>query len=200
MGKIAIDTVLLPDEAMMDRAIEANRQLVEEFGRKIVLDKQTCLPHISLAMGCIHQDDIATALTLLAGISQEISLPQLTVISVRSSTNAVGETVSTYEVENTEQLQLLHERVMETLAPYLTSDVTAQMLYEPAEVSDSTLLWIKNYREKSSFAKFFPHITVGYGRLDGISAPVKFSVSKLALCHLGNHCTCRKVLGAIAAG
>lgn len=184
----------------MDRAVEANRRLVEEFGRKIVLHKKTCLPHISLAMGCIQTDDIATALTLLPGISQDISLPQLTVIGVRSSTNSLGETVSTFEVEKTEQLQLLHERVMETLAPYLTSDVTAQMLYEPAEVSESTLLWIENYRQKSSFAKFFPHITVGYGRLNDVSAPIKFSVSKLALCHLGNHCTCRKVLGAVAAG
>ena len=58
MSKRAVDVVLLPGEAMADKAIEANRELVEKFGEKIVLDKEKCLPHISLAMGCIEDEDI----------------------------------------------------------------------------------------------------------------------------------------------
>ena len=54
----------------------------------------------------------------------------------------------------------------------------------------------KNYPEKSSFENFFPHITIGYGEINNFSFPIIFSVSKLALCHLGNHCTCRKILAS----
>jgi hypothetical protein len=194
---MAIDVVLLPDEAMMDKAIEANRRLVCKHGEKIVLNKQICLPHISLAMGCIEQGDVGTARTVLSVITSKVSLDQLTVTGVRTSTNSLGEEVSVFEVEKIHELQLLHEQVMEGLAPYLTCDVTAQMLYEPSEVGESTLLWIESYREESSFAHFFPHITIGYGRLNDFSCPMRFSVTELALCHLGNHCTCRKVLTSI---
>jgi 2'-5' RNA ligase len=197
MTKIAVDAILLPDEAITDKAIEANRQLVGKHGEKIVLNKKTCLPHISLAMGCIDQAEVDAVHTVLSTIADKTSLGQLTVTGVRASTNSLGETVSVLEVEKTHELQLLHEQVMQGLTPHLTHDVTAQMLYDPAQIGESTLLWIKSYREKSSFANFFPHITVGYGRLDEFAAPTVFDVTTLALCHLGNHCTCRKVLVSI---
>ncbi len=74
----------------------------------------------------------------------------------------------------------------------------------PPEAGESTLLWIKHYPEKSSFENFFPHITIGYGEIDDYSfgsrkagsLPMRFTASKLALCHLGNHCTCRKILAS----
>jgi hypothetical protein len=91
---------------------------------------------------------------------------------------------------------LLHEKVMVELATYLSPDVTADMLYDPAEVGQSTLLWIKNYRAKSGFENFFPHITIGYGETKNLSFPIKFTASPLALCHLGSHCTCRKILAS----
>ena len=58
MGRIAVDVVLLPDETMTDKAIEMNAKLVKQFGSEIVLHKEKCLPHISLAMGCIDEEDI----------------------------------------------------------------------------------------------------------------------------------------------
>jgi hypothetical protein len=68
------------------------------------------------------------------------------------------------------------------------------MIYGDQEVAESTLLWIKNYREKVSFENFFPHITIGYGQIESRVPQIIFAPSELALCHLGNHCTCRKVL------
>jgi hypothetical protein len=37
MSRIAVDVVLLPDEAMTDKAIEINAELVKKFGNEIVL-------------------------------------------------------------------------------------------------------------------------------------------------------------------
>ena len=196
MSRIAIDVVLLPDAGMTERAIQANRELVRQYGEKIVLDKQKCLPHISLAMGCLDQGDLTAAAGLLKDIAEQNPLPELQVIGVRTSTNSAGEKASILEVEKTEELLRLHEEVMETFAPYLSRDVTRDMLYDPAEAAESTLLWIKNYREKSSFENFLPHITIGYGEAENGPFPIRFSASELALCHLGNHCTCRKVLAA----
>lgn len=194
MDRKAVDVVLLPDETMMDRAIAANRELVKKTGEKIVLNKENCLPHISLAMGCVDENDIAAVGAVLKEIAEKTSLTELNVIGVQTSTNSVGEKVSVFEVEKTNELQVLHEEVIENLTPYLSYDATADMLYNPSEVGRSTLLWIKNYRAKSSFENFFPHITIGYGEIDDLSFPIKFRASPLALCHLGNHCTCRKIL------
>ena len=197
MGMKAVDVVLLPDEAMTDKAIEANAELVKKFGKKIVLNKENCLPHISLAMGCVDEEDIASVERILQSIAKECSLSDLTVSSVRSTLNSRGEAVSVFEVEKTEELQFLHKTVMERLAPYLSCDVTSDMVCAAGEVEESTLLWIKNYREKSSFDNFLPHITIGYGELSNFSFAMKFTASRLALSQLGNHCTCRKILVSI---
>jgi len=197
MGKKAVDVVLLPDEAMTGEAIEANAELVRNFGKKIVLNKKDCLPHISLAMGCIDEKDVVSVEVILQSIAKECSLGDLKVLGVQVSENSAGEKVSAFEVEKTKELQSLHETVMESLEPYLGRDVTAEEVNDE-EVAETTLSWIKNYREESSFAKFFPHITIGYGELDNLPPfPIKFAASRLALCHLGNHCTCRRVLASV---
>jgi len=196
MGRKAVDVVLLPMEAMMDKAIAVNAELVKKFGKKIVLNKENCLPHISLAMGGVDEKDIADVEKVLKRIAEQYSLRNLKVIGVGVSTNLVGERVSVFEVGKTEELQLLHEEVMEKLAPYLSCDVTADMI-AGAEAEESTLLWIKSYPAKSSFSNFSPHITIGYGEMNNFSFPIEFGVSKLALCHLGNHCTCREIILSI---
>ena len=190
MAKIAIDAVLLPSETMMDRAIEANRQLSD---KKIILDRGSCLPHVSLAMGCIEQSDIREIEGVLLQIAEQCTLDRLKIAGIHLATNSVGEKVSSFEIERSEALQSLHQEIMQTLKPYLTYDITGNMLLAPP-VGESTLRWISNYPEKSGFENFFPHITIGYGEIGVFSFPEEFSVSKLALCHLGNHCTCRKIL------
>ena len=191
MPRKAIDVVLLPNEAMTDRAIEANAELVEKFGAEIVLSKNNCLPHISLAMGCIDESDIPAVADVLDTIAKTNQLTKLKVIGVRTSGDA-----SVFEVQKTKELQSLHETVLNQVGPYLTSDVTPDMVYGGRPV-ESTLQWIRDYPEKSSFEKFFPHMTIGYGEMVSIPSPIDFTASALALCHLGNHCTCRDVLVSI---
>ena len=203
MAEIAVDVVLLPSEEMADKAIAANKELLKQCPDKIVLDKESCLPHISLAMGCINKRDIADIEKILQAIAKQSSLGQLSAIGIHTGTNSTGEQVSVLQIEKTETLQSLHEEVMEKLAPYFNYDVTADMVLSPPMASESTLAWIKNYSEKSSFEKFSPHITIGYGEINNFLFPpqgvlwtIKFTASKLALCHLGNHCTCRRILAS----
>lgn len=197
MSVKAVDVVLLPDDDLTCKAIKANAELVGKFGRKIVLDKESCLPHISLAMGYIDEKDIFVIGNILESIAKEHPLGDLIIVGVKSSENAAGEKVSVLEVEKTEELQLLHQVVMEKMKPYLSYNVTADMIYGDEEVAETTLRWIENYREKSSFDKFSPHITIGYGELSSFPLPMNFTASRLALCHLGNYCTCREALTSV---
>ncbi len=194
MTQIAVDVVLIPSEEIMNIAIQANRELLKQYPNKIILDRENCLPHISLAMGCINQRQTEDIEVIIQKITEEYSIGFLHIIDVHTNTNASGEKVSVLQIENTDQLQSLHEHVMITMKQYFSYDVTADMVLCDETVSESTLLWIKNYPIESSYEKFFPHITLGYGEIELESLPIKFNVSKIALCHMGNHCTCRKVL------
>jgi len=196
VSKIAVDVVLLPSDEMMDKAIQANAELVEKFGSEIMLNKENCLPHISLAMGCIDESDVTSIQNVLELVAKTSPLGDLIVTGIRTSINDRGEKVSVFEIEKTKVLQSLHEKVMRSVTPYFSHDVTSDMIYDQ-EVAQTSLLWIKNYPEKASFANFFPHITIGYGQIKNGPFPIKFSASRLALCHLGNHCTCRKILVSI---
>jgi len=197
MAKIAVDVVLLPSEEVTNQAIEANKKLLKQYADRIILDKENCLPHISLAMGCMDEQEIPDIEKILHTIAGKYNPGQLNVPGINIGTNSLGEKVSAFEVEKTENLQSLHEEVMQRMTPYFSYDVTAEMVLSPPLAGESTLFWIKNYPEKSAFDNFFPHITIGYGQLDDFSFRAEFTASKLALCHLGNECTCRKVLTAV---
>jgi 2'-5' RNA ligase len=196
MAKIAVDVVLLPSEEVTNRAIEANKGLLKRYADRIILDKEICLPHISLAMGCINELDITNIEKILKTIAEKYSPGLLNIIGINTGTNSLGEKVSAFEVKKTERLLSLHKEVMRRMKPYFSYDIKAEMVLWPPIACESTLLWIKNYPEKSAFENFFPHITIGYGQVDDFSFTAEFTASKLALCHLGNHCTCRKVLAA----
>ena len=193
----AIDIVLLPSEEMTDLVIKANRNLVENFGSEIVLNKQNTLPHISLVMGCIKQDDIAEIGQILARAAEGLETNRFEAVGVQISENIKGEQVSSLRLDNTAEVQRFHEELTEELSGFLSYDVTAEMVFDFPQVSETTLSWITNYRSQSSYSNFFPHITAGYGKLQGLKFPIVFEVSKLAMCHLGDHCTCREVLASV---
>ena len=199
-SKIAVDVVLLPPDEVMDKAIEVNQALIKTFDDKIVLNKQNCFPHISLAMGCINKDDIPKVCTVLKDIAEKFSPLALTISDIRTGTIPTDEKVSGFEIVKTTDLQLLHETVMSKLLQYFTYDVSLDMIYAlpNQQVEEVTTYWIKNYQKESSFERFCPHITIGIGEVEGetcgMNFPIKFNAPKLALCHLGNYCTCREIL------
>ena len=196
MAKIAVDVILLPLKEMTNQVIEANKGLLKQYADRIILDKENCLPHISLAMGCMDERDITDIEKILNTIAENYNPGQLSAIGINTGTNSLGEKVTAVEIKKTERLLSLHKEVMRRMMPYFSYNVAAEMVLSPPKACESTLLWIRNYPEKSAFENFFPHITIGYGQVDDFSFTAEFTASKLALCHLGNHCTCRKVLAA----
>jgi hypothetical protein len=200
VSRIAVDVVLLPDEAMTNLAIRINRQLTGGRRAAIVLNRHDCLPHISLAMGSMGAEDVARAEATLRGLAAHAAVKTLRVVGLASAGGDCAAMTSLLKVETTDGLQGFHSRVMTEMAPLLSREVTAEMVCDE-QVATSTLAWIARYREDASFERYDPHITIGFGRVETETAfPVTFQVTRLALCHLGNHCTCRKVLASTTLG
>lgn len=200
MGKIAVDVVLLLSQEMASQAIEANKRLLKQHTDQIILNHQNCLPHISLAMGCMDDRDVVNIGEILHKIAKRNNPGKLHILGINIGSDSIGETVSSFEVRKTEKLLSLHKTIMQEIEPYFSYDVTTQMLLSPPVAGEATLSWIENYPEKSAFENFFPHITIGYGQSIKLSFTAVFTASKLALCHLGNYCTCRKILASVDLG
>jgi len=196
MSRIAIDVALLPEARIARLAIEVNRKLVGG-GKGIVLDESACLPHISLAMGCMEGGQTDSIGRTLTAIARDCVLGELTMTGIVTVLNPAGEPNSLFAVAKTKALQTLHERIMMAMEPYMSREVTADMIWGDDEPAPSTLAWVRDYRKKAAFAAFFPHITIGYGTVaEPMTFPIGFVAPQLALCHLGNHCTCREVLAS----
>ena len=183
MGKIVIDVVLLPPEEIMDKAIEINNELKDD---KIVLNKENCSPHITLCMGVVEEDKLDEIKGILKQIAAESTQLSLEITGIEAKH-------STFEIKITDELQKLHEKIMNKLSPYLTYDATTDMCFSPPPVEEKTLFWIKNYKA-SSFENFHPHITLAVQKLENKELNIRFTASRFALYHLGNYCTCRKIL------
>ncbi|MFZ5391005.1 MAG: hypothetical protein ACOZAJ_01895, partial [Patescibacteria group bacterium] len=87
--------------------------------------------------------------------------------------------------------------IMTELDPYLSYKAGISDCLVPPEVNEKTLYWINNYKIKSSFNNFYPHITLGISKLQDKEVDINFIASRLAIGHLGNYCTCRKILDSV---
>jgi 2'-5' RNA ligase len=179
---------------MTDLVIGANARLVEKFHSDIVLDKNGCLPHISLAMGCVDSEKLPLLSQALEPLIENAPR-RLKSLGITKSFNSAG-VISSVSIERSAELQSLHEKICNIAKPFFTFDVAESML-AGGRADASTLEWIRSYSAKSAYKNFSPHITIGFGDLDVCKLSDDFTVSRFAICRLANHCTCVKVLWSI---
>jgi hypothetical protein len=197
MKPLAVDIVLIPDSHLFDQALRINADLVRHHQSVIVLHATHCLPHISLAMGGIDQDDIPDLKQILHTIWRDHPLTELLKTKgLVYNTNAQGQTISSIELVKQETLQIVHEKVMEQVSPYFKYSITEDMFVGKGPISDSSLTWVSTFKEKAAGEHFWPHITLGYGKAEAVDIRQTFYADSLKLCQLGNHCTCQKVLAS----
>lgn len=201
MSKIAIDVVLVPDKKMSDQAIDLNNQLTGNNHRKIELGEK-CLPHISLCMGLVDEQNLNKVSKILADIGRQSNPLNLTASKVKVLSPVDNENFSMLDVSNTDEIKSLQQKIMSRLWPYLSyNGINAEAFVNPEEVEDISSYWVRGYAEKyNNPDTFHPHISIGVGRVNDIVKPIEFSAPTLALCHLGNYCTCRKIISSFDFG
>ncbi|MCM2464813.1 hypothetical protein DIC75_00545 [Methanoculleus sp. CWC-02] len=200
---VAIDVVLLPPGPIMDMAIGANRTLLAGSpDGGIRLDGEDCLPHISVAMLPVRSGDIPEITAKVDRIARQCSPMTMTVDAVVKHRSGTGETVSAFHILRAEILQLFHKTVMNALKPYPAPPAGPEMF--AGETSASSVDCLVRFQKTSAYLRYSPHITLGFGNLPeilpGIDFPIRFEVTKAAICHLGSHCTCRRVLAGFDLG
>ncbi|MFH1790932.1 MAG: 2'-5' RNA ligase family protein [Candidatus Omnitrophota bacterium] len=192
---VAVDVALIPPDRIKKAAIAANRRLVRSGNTDIILNGHDCLPHITLAMGCVKKSGLAAVRELLADIAGRYGKMALTIKPQRSGK-------AWMPIINTPELQTLHETVMSGMLGFYFSGAAEGMFYSKKgrRIAAMTIDYVRSFPHQSAFGNFRPHITVASGDI-GVAHPAyDFAASKLALCRLGNFCTCAKIMAVWPLG
>ncbi len=193
MSKIAIDVVLLPPEKIMDICIDINKKDPNAFSK---LNKEDNLPHITLVMGIVDSEELTKIDEILEEVALNFSAIELDIIGI--SYIVTPDNVKSYQFDFKENndIKRLHKILMKKLLPFLSDDVKLEMFYKEnnEEIDKVSMHWVKMYKEKHGDPKNYePHISLKCTQAEYNSFPIKFTASRLAICHLGNYCTCRKI-------
>jgi hypothetical protein len=195
---LAVDIALLPDETLMQRCFDENTQLLAKQEGPHVFDPEHCIPHLTLTMGVIRRESLSVLQGRLTEFAQH-DAPQLHARLVsRALVPANGNSVTEYVVDRTTELDALHGRAHDMMGDLIVDEATIDALLQPPVAEPITLEWIKYFRTKHSGEAYSPHITLGLGGLPQNDESIPFHGSSVALCHLGNYCTCRKILSSVA--
>jgi 2'-5' RNA ligase len=196
MAKLAIDVVLLPDSQTTDKIIDINRnKLRGENNDNIILNNSDCLPHISLCMGVIENEKLMDINGVLKEIAFNHSYFKVEAIGINEKTINDNEIISSITVKKIKELQSLHDEIMKAMRSFITYDANKDMIQgDFYNIDDRTVEWINNYHTKSAYDKFNPHVTIGFGTVKDIQFPFTFVCPRLAVCYLGDFCTCNKII------
>lgn len=181
---LAIDIVLFLPPAINEEMIALSNHLNDVYGEKNRLNMKDRFPHISLLMGVIEEKDVVQFTEILQDLAQRFLPMELGMHELKSKISS-----SAIELTASQALSDLQASLLTETSHLVTHNPSAEMFYE--EPTEKNIEWVRNYATSSHN----PHITVGPVFEKETYTDLKtFTVTTLALCHLGLHCTCRKIL------
>ena len=187
---IAIDAVLLPPGEIWDWTIQLSRKSNDGQQPDILLD-DTHLPHISLLQMYVYRSDYELLRDVVARVAE--SFRPLTLTAKELQTDKNGALV--VAIKRTKELTSLHEAIADKTRKFEQNvDPSAFYLSKEEAARRLTVSWVSNYIKKASYSNYDPHITIGLGVIGEQISARNFTISRLAICHLGTRCTCRKIL------
>lgn len=189
--KITIDIVLLLPKKIADICIRVNQNDPKRymtFGKDVI-------PHITLVMGIISKNDIKKISALINAIAKKYLPIELEISKFQYELNDKNTKHYAFEISITKKLLNLQQEILRKIAPYLKHNkITKAMFYN----SDINLETKRNFasiiKTQTDMKSFQPHITLLCSRPKYDKFPIQFTAGEIALCHLGRHGTCRKIL------
>jgi hypothetical protein len=187
-SQLAIDIVLFPPDQVAKELIAFSDDLNSKYGEKIHLNTVDCFPHISLLMGVATANNLEKVTEQLAEIASQTLPLEMTISGTKYSKNSTS-----INVVKTSELIGLQEIILERISPLLTYNPTTEMFFDEPE--PLAIKWVAEFLTNSTGEAFDPHFTVGPpGQGETYMGTSSCTASTLAVCQLGNYCTCKKVL------
>lgn len=188
MTQLAVDIVILPPEEITQLAIETNNRM-DPATRDMTLNTTDCLPHITVGMFVVDENDFPRVQEILTTIAHRSPL-QLTIPGeyARKESGFCG-----FLIDHTPELTTLHQDIITKLSSFGKENATPAMFVNPPAVQDRFTKYVSAFKTKPP-EEYFPHITIGTGTIPPIE-PRTFTATTLGLFQLGPFCTCARELG-----
>ncbi len=195
MALLAVDIVLVPPLPVLETVIKLNHQLLDSFPSEYPrLNLSGPVPHLSLAMGGIVGDNLPKLQQVLETIAKRTSPLALTANATDGKVLSDGLVGQALTIDSVPPIVALHRAIMESTQDLLEYPVTPAMFFDE-HIRAASVEFTSNFVHASAYEHFFPHITVGFGKtIPPIELPLTFTTTRLALYHLGNCNTARRLL------
>lgn len=184
---LALDVAVLPTPAVRARALELSAALPLSESHGLRLDDEH-MPHVTLTQQFIRAEEREIAFEKIDEVLRGQRPLRLVVTGGGKGSSSVW-----MAVENSRELQDLHERLMAALRGVERAGGTPAAFFG-GSARTGDVLWVSSYRAESSFAGFTPHITLGHAQQPPVVERMTFQASIIAACHLGRFCACREIL------
>jgi len=200
----AIDTLLDPDQTMVQKAIAANVRLRQSFPKGFALD-ETHQPHISMLQRYVRTSDLDKVYGAVEKIladerpaTWKLTAYKYYFIPWRN----IG--LAGIVIRPTEDLRRFQQKLIDAIAPFTAKTGTAAAFVttkEDPDINKPTIDYVAKYVSADSGAKFSPHVTIGVASQAFLKKLLKekfddftFSPTGVSVFHLGNFGTAREKL------
>ena len=189
--KKAVDIVLLPPDKIINLAIGLSRRAYEQGESEVMLNNIDRMPHITLLQGCLSEESQGDVVARMQNLSQTFS--PLAVEIIKHGQDGLT-------IRRTGEIVRLHNSIMDQISAVINEFCDYDSMLESKEHAFDWAKTIEGYYfntyiAQSSRDNFHPHITTFNSEEENdVDLPITFTADRLALCHMGDHGTCRKIL------
>jgi 2'-5' RNA ligase len=173
MALIAINVLLDPDDATVERAQATNARLREDYPDGFALDAEHA-PHITILQRFVrtaHLDEVANA------VAQVLRSEQ----SMKWESHATGYYALADKdlrlvgivIEPTEDLRRLQQRIIDAVAPFAVEQGTGEAFAprpDGGAIGQPTVDYVNTFVGLRTGMNYHPHLTVGIGTSDFVDA------------------------------
>jgi phosphoglycolate phosphatase-like HAD superfamily hydrolase len=173
MTLIAINVLLNPDAATVEKAQATNARLRESYPDGFALDANH-VPHITILQRFVRTEDLDEVANAVAEVLR-------TEQSMKWESNATGYYDLAYKnlglvgivIEPTQDLRRLQQRIIDAVAPFAVEKGTGEAFAprpDGGAISQPTVDYVNNFVGPRTGLNYHPHLTVGIGTRDFVDA------------------------------
>jgi len=204
----AIDILINPDEATLDRARQVNEVMRRSVPDGFALDA-THQPHITTLQRFVRTADLDRVYAAVTDTIADTDISTLTLRAVaikHADWGVPGQGLAVLYVQPSAAVLDYQARLLAAVNPYVESGGDADAFVRDEadpDISPTTIAWVENYDPHQIGNSYTAHVTVGFATLDDLAgieaAPFdEFDVrpASISVYHLGNNGTARTELKA----
>ena len=199
----AIDVLIDPDEATMDRARAVNARMLQSLPQGWALD-DTHQPHITTLQRYVRTADLDQVYEAVEKTVAQTDMAALSYQAVKithADWGFPGYGPTVLQVQVSPEVLDFQAKLVDALTPYVESGGTAAaFVTDPGEeISPTIINWVEAFVPAQIGAgNYFPHLTVGVAKFDDLKIieaepfePSTVHAAGVAVYHLGNNGTAR---------